>query len=77
MFASFIYSYTSISKSGVPTIILLLLACGRSYYSVLVGWCGYYFIHSCAYSLPENITASNATWNDLQVSALFTVVPLL
>ena len=34
---------------------------------MLVGWCGYYFIHTCANTLPENITLSNQTWNDLQV----------
>jgi len=40
----------------------------RSYYSVLVGWCGFYFIHSCATPLPPNISVSNTTWNDLQVT---------
>lgn len=40
----------------------------RSYYSVLVGWCGYYFIYTCANPLPQNLTTSNNTWNSLQVS---------
>lgn len=39
-----------------------------SYYSVLVGWCGYYFIHSCAQPLPISLQASNTTWNELQGS---------
>ena len=26
---------------------------------MLVGWCGYYFIHSCVTSLPESITIAH------------------
>ena len=34
---------------------------------MLVGWCGFYFIESCAHPLPGNLTASRGTWDDLQV----------
>ena len=40
----------------------------RSYYSVLVGWCGYYFIHMCASSLPSSLGASEDIWHHLQVT---------
>jgi len=42
--------------------------CIGSYYSVLLGWCGYYFIITCAHPLPENYIVSNSTFYELQDS---------
>ena len=39
----------------------------RSYYSVIVGWCAYYFVTSVVHDPPTDIAASNSTWNELQV----------
>ena len=40
----------------------------RSYYSVLVGWCGYYFIQMCASTLPSSVDNSQQIWDSLQVA---------
>ena len=39
----------------------------RSYYSVILGWCGYYFIYTCVNALPTDVATSNSTFYELQV----------
>ena len=34
---------------------------------MLLGWCGYYFIITCAHPLPESYPISNSTFYELQV----------
>ncbi|MGQ9621146.1 MAG: sodium-dependent transporter, partial [Bacteroidales bacterium] len=36
------------------------------YYSVVVGWCGYYFIYSATHSLPDNFESAIKIWNIYQ-----------
>lgn len=49
--------------------LLFSAACAhRSYYSVLLGWCGYYFVFTCANPLPQDQNISNSTFYQLQVS---------
>ncbi len=40
------------------------------YYSVVVGWCIYYFIQMLSQPLPETTEASWSLWNNYQASAL-------
>ncbi|MCS5660052.1 MAG: sodium-dependent transporter, partial [Dehalococcoidia bacterium] len=40
------------------------------YYSVVVGWCIYYFIQMLSQPLPETTEASWSLWNNFQASAL-------
>jgi SNF family Na+-dependent transporter len=50
---------------GFPVVVSFCIA---SYYSVLVGWCGYYFIQMCAFSLPSAPEDSQQIWDVLQGS---------
>jgi len=36
------------------------------YYSVVVGWCAYYFIYTASHSLPNNLETAMAIWNRYQ-----------
>ena len=37
---------------------------------MIVGWCAYYFVTSCVHELPNSLSASNSTWNELQVAMI-------
>jgi SNF family Na+-dependent transporter len=50
---------------GFPVIVSFCIA---SYYSVLVGWCGYYVIKMCSSSLPPTLEDSTQIWDSLQGS---------
>jgi SNF family Na+-dependent transporter len=39
-----------------------------SFYTVIVGWCIYYFIWMLSHPLPETISAAMALWDDYQSS---------
>ena len=39
----------------------------RGYYSVVLGWCFYFFYYSIAHPLPENYEDSYARWDKLHV----------
>ena len=39
------------------------------FYTVVVGWCIFYFVHTLAHALPLTAEASLAIWNDYQESA--------
>jgi NSS family neurotransmitter:Na+ symporter len=38
------------------------------FYSVVVGWCIYYFIYMASHSLPENFESAMSIWNNYQSS---------
>ena len=40
------------------------------YYSVVAGWCVYYFIDSSFSTLPQSVEQAEATWNSFQASGL-------
>eukprot|EP00731_Ephydatia_muelleri_P011023 Em0005g1609a len=48
-----------------------------SYYSVVLGWCAYYFVITCAHPLPGSLAESTADWEQLQSSAWPVVCHLL
>jgi NSS family neurotransmitter:Na+ symporter len=48
---------------GFVAMVVLGIA---AYYSVVLGWCFYYFVYHCAYSLPSTIEESRAEWDSLQ-----------
>ncbi len=39
------------------------------FYSVVVGWCIYYFTYTALHPLPENLDSAMAIWNNYQASA--------
>eukprot|EP00118_Oscarella_pearsei_P003315 m.13866 g.13866 ORF g.13866 m.13866 type:complete len:554 (+) comp25278_c0_seq1:1702-3363(+) len=45
-------------------IVLITLFIG-AYYSVVLGWCFYYLIHSMAYPLPQSYAESTERWEEL------------
>lgn len=40
----------------------------RCYYSVLLGYCLYYFVYHLFNTLPDNLSQSFETWDDMHVS---------
>ena len=61
MYVHFILSHLT------PKAELFLEYYPRCYYSVLVGWCFYYFVYYMVNDLPTDVEESSRTWDGLQV----------